>query len=128
MKTRGRKYSPGERSLLRQVAAEFTEIKKKFGARQAAKKLRVSLASFYKYAAGEDLPRMEVLRDAREHWGIEWRYLDPTEVLLARKFKSAEQILLPYIQSVEEDDVEVVQVGAGKNSCLHVMIRIRFPS
>jgi hypothetical protein len=128
LKTRGRKHSPGERNLLRQVKSEFTKLKDRFGAREAARQLRVSLPSFYNYAAGKDLPRVEVLRDVQERWGVEWEYLDPSEILFARRFKSAEQLLLPYIQSVEEEDVEIVEVGAGRDSCLHVKLRIKFPS
>lgn len=69
---------------------------------------------------------MEVLRNAQERWGIKWQYVDPSAVLLARRFKSAEQLLLPYIRSVQPEDVEVVGVGAGRDSCLHVTLRIRF--
>ena len=126
MKTRGRKHSPGERNLLRQVKSEFTKLRDTVGARKAAKQLRISVPSFYNYANGKDLPRVEVLRDAQEKWGIKWEYLDPSAVLLARKFTSAQQLLLPYIRSVQAEDIEVVGVGAGRDSCLQVTLRIRF--
>jgi hypothetical protein len=69
---------------------------------------------------------MEVLRDAQDRWGIKWEYLDPSTVLLARRFKSAEQLLLPYIQSVQTQDIKVVRVDAGRDSCLNVTLRIKF--
>jgi hypothetical protein len=52
-----------------QVARVFTaKRKEKGGAKRAAKELGISLASFYKYASGDDLPRMEVLRAAQTKW------------------------------------------------------------
>ena len=126
MKTRGRKHSPGEKNLLRQVKSEFTKLKEKYGARKLASKLHISIASVYNYAAGTDLPRMEVLRDATEAWDIEWEYLDPSAVLFARKFKSAEQLLLPYVESIQAQDIEVLRVGSGGEACLHVTLKIHF--
>ncbi len=60
----------------------FTKKKKELGAKHAARELNVSLGSFYNYAAGKDLPRMEVLRDAQQKWDTKWPWIDPSEIFL----------------------------------------------
>ena len=111
---------------MQQVATVFSGKRREISARKAAKVLGVCLSSFYKYAAGTDLPRMEVLKTAQEKWNVRWDLLDPTQVLRTRKAMSAEQLLLPWIRSVREEDVEVVSVGTGKDSSLRVILKIRF--
>jgi hypothetical protein len=110
---------------MRQVADVFSEKKRSPGARTAAKELGISLPSFYNYANGTDLPRMEVLRDAQEKWKIDWNLLDPSEILRSRKFIHADQLLLP-LDSIREKDVEVVEVGPKKSNVLQITLNIRF--
>jgi hypothetical protein len=125
LKRRGRKHSPGERDLLAQVSDVFTRKKLELGAERAARDLDVCLASFYNYAAGTDLPRMEVLRDAQVKWNVKWKYLDPSEILRTYRLKSAEQLSLP-LHSVRPKDVEVIAIGPKKSNVLQVTLNIRF--
>ena len=115
---------------MQQVAEEFGKRKEKLqSARLAAAELKVPLSCFYKYLKGTDLPGLEVLRRAQEIWKIKWNLVDPTELVSRQKKPvSAEQLLLPLIQSVREEDIEIVEVAAGKDSCLRVMLKIRFPA
>lgn len=114
---------------MQQVAEEFTKKKKELGsAKLAAGQLKVPLSCFYKYLKGTDLPGVEVLKRAQEIWKIKWNLVDPSEMLRRRAPVSAEQLLLPLIRSVREEDVEIIEVAAGKDSCLRVMIKIRFPA
>ncbi len=126
MKTRGRRHCAEARFLLSQVSREFGKKKDELGAREAAKQLNVSLASFYNYVNGTDLPKMEVLRDAQERWKVKWELIDPSEILKSRSVATPEQLLLPFIRSVREQDIEIVEVTAGSDSTLRVMLRIRF--
>ncbi|MGB8475917.1 MAG: hypothetical protein WCE61_17690 [Candidatus Acidiferrum sp.] len=128
MKTRGRKHSAAARFLLSQVSKEFRKKKDELGAARAAKLLRVSLPSFYNYVNGDDLPKMEVLRDAQKLWGIKWEMIDPAEILKTRTVETAEQLLLPFIRSVREDDIEIVEVVPGQDSSLRVILKIQFSS
>ncbi len=128
MKRRGPKHTFGENLLMKQIAEEFTKRKKDVGAREAARQLGVSLASFYNYAAGTDLPRIEVLRAAHKKWNIKWDLIDTSTLLKATKPITAEQLLLPLIRSVREEDVEVIEVTSGNDSSLRVMLKIRFAS
>lgn len=128
MKTRGRKHTPGEKELLQQVAEVFTKKKQELGAKGAAKELNISVASFYNYAAGTDLPRMEVLRDAQEKWGVKWTRVDPSEVLRTRKVRSPEQYVLSFLDALREEDVEVAKIGPEGTNALKVTLRIRFPT
>ena len=126
LKTRGRRHSPQARFLLSQVSRAFTKKKDELGAKEAAKQLNVSLASFYNYVKGTDLPKMEVLRDAQEIWKVKWELINPAEILKTRSVATPEQLLLPFIRSVREQDIEIVEVTAGNDSSLRVMLRIQF--
>jgi hypothetical protein len=126
LKTRGRRHSAQAKFLLAQVSRAFTKKKDELGAREAAKQLNVSLASFYNYVNGTDLPKMEVLRDAQEKWKIKWELINPAEILKTRGVATTEQLLLPFIRSVREQDIEIVEVTAGNDSSLRVMLRIQF--
>jgi len=126
LKKRGRKHSFAEKCRMAQVADEFKKKKNELGAKKAARQLNVSLASFYNYVAGTDLPRMEVLRDAEEKWGIKWKLIDPSEFLQTRKVRSIEQLAFSFIEAVREEDVEVAEVGPEGKSVLQVTLKIRF--
>jgi hypothetical protein len=110
---------------LAQVSDVFTRKKHELGAKRAARDLDVCLASFYNYAAGTDLPRMEVLRNAQVKWDVKWKYLDPSEILRTYRLKSAEQLSLP-LHSVRPKDVEVIAIGPKKSNVLQVTLNIRF--
>jgi hypothetical protein len=111
-----------------QVAKVFSvKRNEKGGARRAAADLGISLASFYKYAAGEDLPRMEVLRDAQLKWaGVKWELIDVTEITKKKKIASPEQYVLSFLREVHEKDVEIVKIGPKGERVLQVLINIRF--
>jgi hypothetical protein len=127
LKKVGPKHTYAETLLMKQVAAEFTRKKREIGsAKRAAKELGVKLKSFYKYAAGTNLPRVEVLRTANIKWGIKWDLIDTSALFRTAKPISAEQLLLPLIRSVREEDVEVIEVVPAGDSCLRVMLRIKF--
>lgn len=114
---------------MKQVAEVFTNKWQELGtAKKAAKELGVNLKSFYNYAHGTDLPRVEVLRDAHRKWGIKWDLMDASVLFRRLKPKTQEQFLLPLIQAVREEDVEVVEVVTGSDSCLRVKLEIRFSS
>jgi predicted DNA-binding transcriptional regulator AlpA len=127
LKRDGRRHSPGEHMLLRHVAQEFKKIKKSLGAKKAAIKLGVSLASFYKYVRGQDLPRMEVLGRAHELWGINWPMMDAADFLQTHKVRSAEQLAFSFLEAVREADVEIVKVDLKRNGILQVKLKIHLP-
>src|SRR5438477_13214818 len=111
MKARGRKHTFAEKQLMERVAKEFSRKKTELGGKRAARELNVSHASFYNYAAGTDLPRMEVLIAAHEKWGIKWPLIDTSELLRTRRIRSPEQLTLAFLAAVREQDVEVVKVA-----------------
>ena len=129
MKTRGRKDTPGEKHLKAQVAKVFSaRLEKKGGAKQAARDLNISLASFYNYSDGQDLPRMEVLRDAQRKWeGVKWELIDVSDITEKKKTVSAEQYVLSFLQDVHEKDVEIAKIGPKGERTLQVLLNIRFP-
>jgi hypothetical protein len=126
---KGRKRPADAELLLKQVASEFRKKKEELGnAKRAARELGVCLASFYKYMAGENVPDMDVLRAATDKWGIKWKHLDPSEVLRSSKVKTAKQLVFSFLSEMDEDDIEVVEVGSGGTSVLQVVLKIRFPT
>jgi hypothetical protein len=128
LKTRGRRHSPGERQLLQQVKLVFAEKIEKLGAKRAAEELNICLASIYKYAAGDDLPRIEVLRDAQHKWGVKWDLIDPSQLLRPRKVSSARQYALSFLETVRAQDVEVAKISPKHNGSLQILLQIRFPA
>jgi hypothetical protein len=127
LKKAGPKHTYAERVLMNQVATEFTKKWNELGtAKKAAKELGIKSYSFYQYAAGTALPRIEVLRAASVKWGIKWNLIDTSTLFRAAKPISAEQLLLPLIRSIREEDVEVIEVAAAGDSSLRVMLKIRF--
>jgi predicted RecB family nuclease len=111
-----------------QVAKVFSARKEeKGGARKAASDLGISLASFYKYAAGQDLPRMEVLKDAQEKWeGVKWDLIDVSQIVKKKKIASPEQYVLSFLQEVRTEDVEIAKIGPTGDRVLQVLLNIRF--
>ncbi len=111
-----------------QVAKVFSaKREEKGGAKRAAKDLGISLASFYKYAAGQDLPRMEVLKDVHERWGIQWDLIDFSQIVKKKKIASPEQYVLSFLHEVRTEDVEIAKIGPKGERVLQVLLNIRFP-
>lgn len=129
MKRRGRKHTPGEMQLMLQVARVFSaKLEEKGGAKKAAKDLGISLASFYKYASGGDLPRMEVLREAQEKWaGVKWDLIDVSQITKKKKITSPEQYVLSFLHEVRTENVEIAKIGPKGERVLQVLLNIRFP-
>jgi hypothetical protein len=127
MKRRGPKRTPGEKELLKQVADVFSEKWKEFGtATRAAKELGINPKSFYKYAHGEDLPRIEVLRAAQRKWkDVRWKFFDPSTLFGNAKPVVPQQLLLPLIQSIRQEDIEI-EILPGTESSLQVRLKINF--
>ena len=127
MKRRGPKRTPGEKELLKQVAEVFSEKWKEFGtATRAAKDLGINPKSFYKYANGEDLPRIEVLRAAQRRWkNVRWKFFDQFTLFRNAKPVVPQQLLLPLIQSVRQEDIEI-EILPGTESSLQVRLKINF--
>jgi hypothetical protein len=128
LKRRGRKRPADAELLLNQVSEVFTAKKNELGIDKARKDVNVCRASFYKYMAGENVPDMDVLRAAKEKWGIKWKHLDPSEVLRPMKVKTAKQLVFSFLSQIEEDDIEIVNVAPDGASVLQVVMKIRFPA
>jgi hypothetical protein len=119
------KRTPGEEQLLKQVKEVFSKKKTDpGGAKKAAKELNICLASFYKYAAGTDLPRTEVLRDANKKWGVKWDLVDVSEVIRTQKIRTIQQLEFSFLHALREEDVEIIQIGPVGQTMLEVKLRI----
>jgi len=128
VRRKGRKRPADAELLLDQVASEFGKQKERLGsAKRAAQELGVCLASFYKYLNRENIPDMNVLLAAKERWGIEWKHLDPSEVLRTSKPKTAKQLVFSFLDAMREDDIEIVEVTPDSTTVLRVSLKIRIP-
>lgn len=130
--TRRRIPPTWEERLRQQVETEFTKAKRSKGAKGAAAELGICLASFYKYANGDDLPGYEVLRRAHEKWGSEFDHLDFDAIHPkykgVRGLHEEKQYVLPFIEGVKEKDVTIVDVEAKRPNSLELRLKIRFAS
>lgn len=127
MKKDGRRRTAEQEVLMAEVSKVFSQKLGELGARKAAKMLEVSLASFYKYIAKDNLPRMEVLGRAHKIWGVKWPMMDTSDFLRTRRVRSAEQLAFSFIQAVQEADVEIVKVDLKRNGILQVKLKIHLP-
>jgi transcriptional regulator with XRE-family HTH domain len=103
--------------------------RKRWNVKTAAAELGVSTASFYLYRKKKDLPRFEVLQKAHDLWGITFEHLNvaPGKRRSSwRRTGTNSQLVLPFLETVREEDVEVVQVSARKPSSMEVTLKIRF--
>lgn len=104
--------------------------KVKGGKEKAASQLDVSRASFYNYLNKNDLPSFEVLKRAYEKWGMTFEHIDFGSARSSRHVPSEEesprQYVLPFLQAVRGEDVEVVRAKTVKPDTLQLTVNIRF--
>ena len=123
----GRKRPADAELLLSQVKEKFGKKKDELGSvKKAAAQLGVKPSSFYNYLKGKTVPDMQVLRTATEKWGTTWKYLDPSEILPKQKVRSPKQFVFAFLDALQEQDIEVVKVGARGRNVLQVTLNIRF--
>jgi transcriptional regulator with XRE-family HTH domain len=111
---------------MRQVAKVFSAKKKNPGARIAAKELGISVPSFYNYANGTDLPRLEVLRKVQRKWKVSWELINPSELLTAQNIRTYEQLTFSFLEDLREEDVEVAKIECLEKNVLRVALKIHF--
>jgi len=136
----GRKKRPrttAEKLLMAEFSAKLYAIldekgwvKQKSGKERAARALGVSRASFYNYLNRLDLASFEVLKRAHDRWGMNFAHIDfgakappqptPTEEDAPRQY------VLPFIKSVRENDIEIVQTKPVRPDTLQLTVNIRF--
>jgi transcriptional regulator with XRE-family HTH domain len=132
---RGRKKRPrttAEKLLMAEFSEKLCDKMKEEGwtAKRTAKELKICPASFYNYRNKTDLPSYEVLKRAHDRWGWNFKYIDFAEQS-ARAPSEAEQprqYVLPFIENVQERDIQVIRAKAVKPDCLELTVQIRFAS
>jgi hypothetical protein len=113
--------------VIAQVIEKFSEKKDERGAKRAAADLGVSLSSFYKYLKGQNVPDVDVLRQAKRVWDIKWpKLMDPSDILPTEKAKTAEQYVFSFLDALQKTDVEIVDIGPRGYKSLQVTLKIRF--
>jgi len=101
-----------------------------WNAKKAAQELNVSLASFYNYRNKTDLPRYEILKRAHDLWGWNFKHIDFGErsARAPSETEQPRQYVLPFIENVHEDDIQVIRAKAVKPDRLELTVQIRFAS
>jgi hypothetical protein len=96
----------------------------------ASKELGVSRASFYNYLNRKDLAGLEVQRRAHDLWGVKSDYINfghtgspPASAIHEDKTR---QYVLPFIQSVRENDIEIVRTKPIRPDTLQLTVNIKF--
>lgn len=97
---------------------------------RSASELKISLASFYNYRNKTDLPSYEVLKRADDIWGWNSRYIDFAERSASAPSEEEQprQYVLPFSESIREDDIQVIRAKAVKPDSLELTVQIRFVS
>jgi hypothetical protein len=77
--------------------------------------------------AGDDLPRVEILRDVQKKWKITWNLIDPSEMLKTKRIVSEKQLVFSFLEALRKENVEITKIGPeGETSVLQVTMKIRF--
>lgn len=123
---RGRKRPPDADSIIGRLADICAKKKDELGAKKAARELQVSLASFYNYIKKKTVPDFEVLRRAHEKWGVTWEHVDFSEIVKKQEVRSVKQLAFEFLDSVREEDIEIIKVSREGSNLLRVALKIRF--
>src|SRR5579864_3731599 len=112
----------------RKLHAKMT--KEGWNAKQTARDLQVSVASFYNYRNKTDLPSYEILKRAHDRWGWNFEYIDFAERpgRAPSEEEQPRQYVLPFIESVKESDIQVVRAKPVRPDSLELTVQIRFGS
>lgn len=130
---RGRKpHGNAEMLLMAEISVGLKQYRKtkEWDVKTAAKELGVSTKSFYKYESEDDVPRFEILQKLHE-WGIV-KSLDRYQVKALeerrkRRPKTPEgQLLLPFIEALRQEDVEILKVIPRKPNAVELLVKIKF--
>jgi len=99
-------------------------------AKRAAHELGICLASFYNYRNKNALPSYEILKRSHDLWGWNFQYVDFGERYAKAPSESEQprQYVLPFIQNVHKNDVQIVRAKAVKPDALELTVQIRFGS
>lgn len=127
LRARGRKRPVNAEGILSQVREEFSRKRDELGSAQAAADaIDVSVKSFYNYLHCKTVPDLKVLMKAAQEWEIVWRDVDLTEIMRRQNIKTAEQLSFHFLESVREEDVEVVRVDREGSNLLKLNLKIHF--
>ena len=97
--------------------------------RKGARELAVSLASFYNYLNQDDLASFEVLERAHARFGMTFEHIDfgaNARKALGPVPEKPRQYILPFLQSVRENDIEVIATKPVKPDTLQITVHIKF--
>ena len=129
-----RARTTAEKLLMAEIRDKFREKMEQEGwsVETAAKELNVSRASFYNYISTKnpDLPGFEVLKRAHDEWGLSFQYIDFGGTRKSKASPSEReqprQYVLPFVEAVKENDIEVVMAKPVTPDTLQLTINIRF--
>lgn len=131
----GRKSRPrttAEKLLMAEMSQQlYAKMRtERWDKKRAAKELGVSLASFYNYLNQDDLPNYEIFKKAHDIWEFKFQYMDfGGKRAASRSITPAEftrQTVLPFIESVRENDIEIIKAKPVSSDILQLTINIKF--
>ncbi len=96
---------------------------------EAAGKLRISRAALYNYIGKRDLASFELLKRVHDEWGVDFTYLNfgaPAKKRYPSEADEPRQYVLPFIESVRQDDIQIIRAKPVRPDTLELVVRIRF--
>lgn len=103
--------------------------KERWNKKTAARELGVCLASFYNYLNQDDLASYDIFKKTHDAWMFQFKHMgfgDNQGAAPALQEEYARQYVLPFIESVRENDIEVVKAKSVKSDTLQLTINIKF--
>lgn len=135
MKKRGRKKRPrttAEKLLMAEMSQQLYGKMEQEGwdTKRASRELGVCLASFYNYLNQDDLAHYDLFKKAHDAWEFKFKHMDFGKKRATQPPQSeqenARQYVLPFIESVHENDIEVVRAKSVRSDTLQLTINIKF--
>jgi transcriptional regulator with XRE-family HTH domain len=128
---KARARSASEKLWMNEFSIQLDSLLSKPGwtRERVMKELGVSSASLYNYKNEEDLPSFDLLKRAHEKLGFSFSYTDfkftPRSKRRTRN-RFDQQPILPFIESVQRDDIQVVGKKTVGRDTLELTVQIRF--
>jgi hypothetical protein len=126
-----RARSASEKLWMHQFSLQLDSLLSKHGwtKEMVMKELRVSRASFYNYMNEVDLANFDVLKRAHEKLGFSFSYTDFEIAPRSKRraeIRSDLQQVLPFLENVQQSDIQVVGKKTVGRDILELTVQIRF--
>jgi len=70
---------------------------------------------------------VDILRRAKKEWDIKWpKLMDPSDILPTERARTPEQYVFSFLDALQKNDVEIVEIAPKGYKSLQITLKIRF--